>query len=152
MEDSKTGKIPDEPKIEGLKKTKYGQVDVADSVIYDLIIVGLNKIEEVVKDQKNIRKAVSIDRKATDSSVSVSVSVKLYLTRSIREVAETIQSVIKEEVEGMTGLIKVESITVNVLDIEIPDREVPIEDEEPPQQAVPSQDVEEDHDTDQKMG
>lgn len=140
-------------KIEGSKRTKFGQVDVADSVIYDLVVVGLNKIEEVVKDQKNIRKTVSIDRKAAEGTVSVSISVKLYLTRSVREVAEKIQSVIKEEVEGMTGLIKVEAVTVNVLDIEIPDREVTIEDEEVDTQASETPDEsEEENESAQEMG
>jgi len=102
--------------------TPYGQVDVSDSVVLDLVNVALGKIKEIVKDQKNIKKAVSIDRKGGEKSVSVTVNVKLYLTKSIKETAETIQKTIKEEVEGMTGLISVENIMINVLDVEVPER------------------------------
>lgn len=102
--------------------TPYGQVDVSDSVVLDLVNVALGKIKEIVKDQKNVKKSVSIDRKGGEKSVSVTINVKLYLTKSIRETAEKIQKTIKEEVEGMTGLISVENVMVNVLDVEVPER------------------------------
>jgi len=116
--------------MKGLKRAKtYDRkqescltTDVSDSVVLDLVNVALGKIKEIVKDQKNIKKAVSIDRKGGEKSVSVTVNVKLYLTKSIKETAETIQKTIKEEVEGMTGLISVENIMINVLDVEVPER------------------------------
>ncbi len=106
-------------------ETQYGQVEIADSVIFDLVNVALNRVEEIVKEPKNVKRAISIDRKSGENSVNVNVNIKLYLIKSIKEVAEKIQSTIKEEVEGMTGLIKVENISVNVLDVEIPPRHEP---------------------------
>jgi len=106
-------------------ETQYGQVEIADSVIFDLVNVALNRIEEIVKEPKNVKRAVNIDRKNGENIVNVNVNIKLYLTKSIKAVAEKIQSTIKEEVEGMTGLIKVENVSINVLDVEIPPRQEP---------------------------
>jgi uncharacterized alkaline shock family protein YloU len=117
------------------KETQYGTVEIADSVILDLVNVALGKIDEIVKDQKNAKKAVSMDRKGNENVVSISVSTKLLLSKSIKEVAEKIQKTIKEEVEGMTGLVKVEKIMVNVLDVELMIKEdtplTTLNDEEP---------------------
>lgn len=101
-------------------QTQFGVVEISDSVIYDLVNVALGKIEEIVYDSKNTKKSISIDRKNGENSVSVTVNIKVYLTKSVRQIAETVQQTIKEEVEGMTGLIDVSNISVNILDVEIP--------------------------------
>jgi uncharacterized alkaline shock family protein YloU len=103
-------------------ETQFGVVEISDSVIYDLVNVALGKIEEIVYDSKNSKKAISIDRKSGENTVSVTVNIKVYLTRSVRQIAETVQQMIKEEVEGMTGLIDVSNVSVNILDVEIPAR------------------------------
>ncbi len=54
--------------------------------------------------------------------MAVTVNIKVYLTKSVRQIAETVQQTIKEEVEGMTGLIDVTKVSVNILDVEIPKR------------------------------
>lgn len=113
-------------------ETQYGVVEVSDSVIYDLVNVALGKIEEIVYDSKNSKKAISIERRSGENVVSVTVNIKVYLTKSVKEVAETVQKTIKDEVEGMTGLIDVEKVSVNILDVEIPpsaeEAEVPDDD------------------------
>ena len=113
-------------------ETQYGVVEVSDSVIYDLVNVALGKIEEIVYDSKNSKKAISIERRSGENVVSVTVNIKVYLTKSVKEVAETVQKSIKDEVEGMTGLIDVEKVSVNILDVEIPpsteETEVPDDD------------------------
>ncbi len=101
-------------------QTQFGVVEISDSVIYDLVNVALGKIDEIVYDSKNTKKSISIDRKNGENSVSVTVNIKVYLTKSVRQIAETVQQTIKEEVEGMTGLIDVSNISVNILDVEIP--------------------------------
>ena len=88
-------------------ETQYGIVEISDSVIYDLVNVALGKIDEIVYDSKNTKKSISIDRKNGQNAVSVTVNIKVYLTKSVRQIAETVQQTIKEEVEGMTGLIDV---------------------------------------------
>ena len=103
-------------------ETQYGIVEISDSVIYDLVNVALGKIEEIVYDSKNTKKSISIDRKNGKNAVSVTVNIKVYLTKSVRQIAETVQQTIKEEVEGMTGLIDVSNVSVNILDVEIPQR------------------------------
>jgi uncharacterized alkaline shock family protein YloU len=103
-------------------ETQFGVVEISDSVIYDLVSVALGKIEEIVYDSKNSKKAISIDRKNGENTVSVTVNIKVYLTKSVKQIAETVQQMIKEEVEGMTGLIDVSNVSVNILDVEIPDR------------------------------
>ncbi|HOO32699.1 MAG TPA: hypothetical protein PK466_09055 [Thermotogota bacterium] len=103
-------------------ETQFGVVEISDSVIYDLVNVALGKIEEIVYDSKNSKKAISIDRRSGENTVSVIVNIKVYLTRSVRQIAETVQQMIKEEVEGMTGLIDVSNVSVNILDVEIPTR------------------------------
>jgi len=101
-------------------QTQFGVVEISDSVIYDLVNVALGKIDEIVYDSKNTKKSISIDRKNGENSVSVTVNIKVYLTKSVRQIAETVQQTIKEEVEGMTGLIDVSNVSVNILDVEIP--------------------------------
>lgn len=103
-------------------ETQYGIVEISDSVIYDLVNVALGKIDEIVYDSKNTKKSISIDRKNGQNAVSVTVNIKVYLTKSVRQIAETVQQTIKEEVEGMTGLIDVSNVSVNILDVEIPQR------------------------------
>src|SRR6056297_141679 len=98
-------------------ETQYGIVEISDSVIYDLVNVALGKIEEIVYDSKNSKKAISIERRSGENVVSVTVNIKVYLTKSVKEVAETVQKTIKDEVEGMTGLIDVEKVSVNILDV-----------------------------------
>ncbi len=130
--------VKEEPQTLPGKQTQYGTIEIADSVILDLINVALGKIEEIVKDQKKEKKAVSMDRKGNENTVSISVSTKLLLNKSIREVAEKIQRTIKEEVEGMTGLIKVEKVMITVLDVELmlkEDSQIPtFSDDEPGEQ------------------
>jgi uncharacterized alkaline shock family protein YloU len=108
-------------------ETQFGIVEISDSVIYDLVNVALGKIEEIVYDSKNSKKAISIDRKSGENTVAVTVNIKVYLTRSVRQIAETVQKMIKEEVEGMTGLVDVSNVSVNILDVEIPARTEPAE-------------------------
>ena len=103
-------------------ETQYGVVEISDSVIYDLVNVALGKIDEIVYDSKNTKKSISIERKNGQNAVSVTVNIKVYLTKSVRQIAETVQQTIKEEVEGMTGLIDVSNVSVNILDVEIPQR------------------------------
>ncbi|MDN5360126.1 MAG: Asp23 family, cell envelope-related function [Thermotogaceae bacterium] len=103
-------------------ETQYGVVEISDSVIYDLVNVALGKIDEIVYDSKNTKKSISIERKNGENVVAVTVNIKVYLTKSVREIAETVQQTIKEEVEGMTGLIDVSNVSVNILDVEIPKR------------------------------
>ena len=103
-------------------ETQYGVVEISDSVIYDLVNVALGKIDEIVYDSKNTKKSISIERKNGENAVSVTVNIKVYLTKSVRQIAETVQQTIKEEVEGMTGLIDVSNVSVNILDVEIPER------------------------------
>lgn len=103
-------------------QTQFGVVEISDSVIYDLVNVALGKIDEIVYDSKNTKKSISIDRKSGQNTVSVTVNIKVYLTKSVRQIAETVQQTIKEEVEGMTGLIDVTNVAVNILDVEIPKR------------------------------
>ena len=103
-------------------ETQYGIVEISDSVIYDLVNVALGKIDEIVYDSKNTKKSISIDRKNGKNAVSVTVNIKVYLTKSVRQIAETVQQTIKEEVEGMTGLIDVSNVSVYILDVEIPQR------------------------------
>ena len=103
-------------------ETQYGVVEISDSVIYDLVNVALGKIDEIVYDSKNTKKSISIERKNGENAVAVTVNIKVYLTKSVRQIAETVQQAIKEEVEGMTGLIDVSRVSVNILDVEIPKR------------------------------
>ncbi|MFP4461451.1 MAG: Asp23/Gls24 family envelope stress response protein [Thermotogota bacterium] len=103
-------------------ETQYGVVEISDSVIYDLVNVALGKIDDIVYDSKNTKKSISIDRKNGQNTVAVTVNIKVYLTKSVRQIAETVQQMIKEEVEGMTGLIDVSNVSVNILDVEIPKR------------------------------
>jgi len=129
MEEEKMTVSPSQMKDENQpvqsKETQYGSVEIADSVILDLVNVALGKVEEIVKDQKKEKKAVAMDRKGNENTVSITVSTKLMLSKSIREVAEKIQRTIKEEVEGITGLIKVEKVTINVLDVALMLKEEP---------------------------
>jgi len=108
---------PQEEK-EGGRETEFGTVEISDSVILELASVALGKVEEVVKDPKN-KKPITLNRKNAENTVSLAVNVKLYLTSSIREVAGKIQKNLKEEIEELTGMISVENVSVNVLDIEI---------------------------------
>src|SRR6056297_513229 len=103
-------------------ETQFGVVEISDSVIYDLVNVALGKIDEIVYDSKNTKKSISIERKNGVNDVAVTVNIKVYLTKSVRQIAETVQQTIKEEVEGMTGLIDVSKVSVNILDVEIPKR------------------------------
>lgn len=103
-------------------ETQFGVVEISDSVIYDLVNVALGKIDEIVYDSKNTKKSISIERKNGENAVAVTVNIKVYLTKSVRQIAETVQQTIKEEVEGMTGLIDVSNVSVNILDVEIPKR------------------------------
>ncbi|MEA1884033.1 MAG: Asp23/Gls24 family envelope stress response protein [Thermotogota bacterium] len=103
-------------------ETQFGVVEISDSVIYDLVNVALGKIDEIVYDSKNTKKSISIERKNGENNVAVTVNIKVYLTKSVRQIAETVQQTIKEEVEGMTGLIDVSKVSVNILDVEIPKR------------------------------
>lgn len=103
-------------------ETQYGVVEISDSVIYDLVNVALGKIDEIVYDSKNTKKSISIERRNGENAVAVTVNIKVYLTKSVRQIAETVQQTIKEEVEGMTGLIDVSNVSVNILDVEIPKR------------------------------
>ena len=103
-------------------ETQFGVVEISDSVIYDLVNVALGKIDEIVYDSKNTKKSISIERKNGVNDVAVTVNIKVYLTKSVRQIAETVQQTIKEEVEGMTGLLDVTKVSVNILDVEIPKR------------------------------
>lgn len=102
---------------------EHGKIEISDQVINNVVVLTLAKAEGKEISQKSreyryYRKQVTIDR-PDESSVSVSVKVRVTYGEKIPEVTQRIQQEITREVESITGL-RVISVNVYVEDVVSP--------------------------------